>query len=250
MDFLRSNTEWKQWGREDPLFGVASWAGKQKGSVSAWTDEEFYALGESDWRDFFRTWQQYGVSRESCLEVGCGAGRITRQLANSFDRVEAVDVSEDMIKYARGRVGAKNVQFLVVDGIHLPQPDRSVGAIFSTHVLQHLDDINIGLSYFHEFFRVLDSGGTIMVHLPLYEWPPERPKLGALFNALFSLYTRLSDMKAQINRRQGARIMRYTPYPMRLLYSSLTAQGFRNIEFRVFPTSSNGHLHPFVLATK
>ena len=234
MDFLRSNTEWKQWGREDPLFGVASWAGKQKGCVSAWTDEEFYALGESDWRDFFRTWQQYGVSRESCLEVGCGAGRITRQLANSFDRVQAVDVSEDMIKYARGRIGAKNVQFFVVDGIHLPQPDRSVRAIFSTHVLQHLDNVNIGLCYFREFFRVLDFGGTIMVHLPLYEWPRKGRQLGTLFKALFALYTRVDDIKARINRRRGVKIMRYTLYPMRLLYSSLVGQGFRSIEFRVF----------------
>jgi len=159
MDFLESNTEWKQWGKQDPLFGVASWANKEKGSVSAWTDEEFYALGESDWRDFYRIWQQYGVSRETCLEVGCGAGRITRQLVNSFDHVQAVDVSEDMIKYARERIGAKNLQFFVVDGIHLPQPDGSVRAIFSTHVLQHLDNVNIGLSYFHEFFRVLDLVG-------------------------------------------------------------------------------------------
>jgi len=27
----KSNLEWKEWGRNDPLFGVASWPGKQKG---------------------------------------------------------------------------------------------------------------------------------------------------------------------------------------------------------------------------
>src|SRR5437764_15041344 len=92
MAILKSNTEWKQWGREDPLWGVASWENKQKHAGSAWTDEEFYALGQSDWQDFIGQWDHYGVNRESCLEVGCGAGRITKQLVNSFATVYAVDV--------------------------------------------------------------------------------------------------------------------------------------------------------------
>src|SRR5258708_2555315 len=100
MTELKSNTEWKQWGKDDPLWGVASWDGKQKGGASPWTDEEFYALGESDWQDFLRHWRQYGIDTRSCLEIGCGAGRITRQLAKSFDRVYGVDVSEDMIRRA------------------------------------------------------------------------------------------------------------------------------------------------------
>jgi hypothetical protein len=44
--------------------------------------------------------------------------------------------------------------------------------------------------------------------------------------------------------------MRDTPYPLTLLYGFLVSLGFTKIEFRVFPASSNGDLHPFVLATK
>src|ERR1700761_8138462 len=117
---LKSNAEWKQWGKDDPLWAVSSWANKQKQDQSPWTDEEFYALGESDFRDLFHHWQHYGVSLESCLEIGCGAGRLTRQLAKAFNQVYAVDVSEDMIAYAREAVGT-NVQFSVIDGMHLPQ---------------------------------------------------------------------------------------------------------------------------------
>jgi 2-polyprenyl-3-methyl-5-hydroxy-6-metoxy-1,4-benzoquinol methylase len=62
--------------------------------LTPWTDKDFYQLGESDWKDFSRHWEMYGLSRESCLEIGCGAGRITMQLASYFKSVHAIDVSE------------------------------------------------------------------------------------------------------------------------------------------------------------
>jgi len=89
-----------------------------------------------------------------------------------------------------------------------------------------------------------------MVHLPLYEWPHERGKLGTLFSFLFTLFSRINDIRAHINRRRGVKFSRISPYRMGSLYSALAAQGFRSIEFRVFPTTSGGVLHPFVLATK
>lgn len=73
MKELASNKEWKKWGEIDPLFGVASWQNKQRDGSNPWTDQEFYQLGDSDWKDFSRHWEMYGVSRESCLEIGCGA---------------------------------------------------------------------------------------------------------------------------------------------------------------------------------
>lgn len=52
MAELKSNAEWKQLGKEDPLYGVAAWAGKEKNGESPWTEDEFFALGESDWGRF------------------------------------------------------------------------------------------------------------------------------------------------------------------------------------------------------
>lgn len=247
MSEVKSNVEWKQWGKDDPLWAVASWAKKQKGGASPWTEEEFYSLGESDWRDFWRHWQHYGVDAQSCVEVGCGAGRITKQLAGSFDRVYAVDVSEDMIRCARKAVDS-TVEFLVIDGIHLPQPDCSVKAVFSTHVLQHLDNTDIGYSYFREFFRVLDVGGTLMIHLPVYQFPAgqiERP-----MRRLYALFRQLDNIRSGVKRRLGIKMMRYTIYPIPALSVFLADLGFKKVEFRIFPTRSNGNLHPFVFATK
>jgi SAM-dependent methyltransferase len=247
MSELKSNIEWKQWGKEDPLLGVAAWKDKEKGGASPWTDADFYALGESDWRDFYAHWQHYGVNTSNCLEIGCGAGRITKQLSNSFEHVYAVDVSEDMIRYAQ-RAVKKNVEFSLIDGIHLPQADGSVKAIFSTHVIQHLDNAEIGHAYFREFYRVLDDGGTIMIHVPVIEFPGG-PMLG-MMRALYALSRLLGNIRAGFRRRMGIKTMRGTRFSLQALYDFLAGLGFKNIEIRVFPTKSNGDLHPFVFATK
>ena len=247
---LKSNAEWKLWGKDDPLWGVASWAGKQKNSASPWAEEEFYALGESDWRDFETHWQQYGLEKGSCLEIGCGAGRLTKQLAMSFNRVYAVDVSQHMIDLAQKAVDGRNVQFSVIDGLHLPQSDRSITAVFSAHVLQHLDSEDVGFSYFREIFRVLDVGGTTMIHFPLYQFPYDSGILGTLMTSQYKFFRALSNIKANMSRRMGKKTMRGTPYPIRSLTLYLSQLGFKNIEFRIFSPKSNGSPHPFVFATK
>jgi ubiquinone/menaquinone biosynthesis C-methylase UbiE len=246
---LKSNTEWKQWGQDDPLWSVVSWADKQKDGNSPWTEEEFYAVGESDFQDFIRQWQHYGVNHDSCLEIGCGAGRLTKQLASTFQQVYAVDVSEDMINRARKAVGA-NVQFSVIDGLHLPQVDGSVKAVFSALVLQHLDNIETGFSYFREFFRVLDTGGTLMVQVPVYLFPYHSKRMQSLMEVLHTSIRQLGSIRADMKRRAGVKLMRVTPYPVELLRDFLTGIGFKSIEFRLFSLKSNGDFYSFVFATK
>jgi SAM-dependent methyltransferase len=244
---LRSNTEWKQWGKEDPLWGVASWENKQKTGDSPWTEEEFYALGELDFQDFFRHWQQYGVSLKSCLEIGCGAGRLTRQLSRTFKQVYAVDISEDMIGYARKAVGV-NVDFSVIDGLHLPYAENSVEAVFSALVLQHLDDVETGFSYFREFFRVLKPEGTLMIQLPVYRFPDNAKTIRALMQAMHIFVRGLGSIRANMKRRAGVKMMRVTPYPIQSLIEVLSDIGFVDVELRLFPVRSNGDLYSFVFA--
>lgn len=246
---LESNTEWRQWGKIDPLWAVATEPGRKRGARSAWTDEEFYATGESDWQDFFPQWRQYGVNAESCLEIGCGAGRFTRQLSLSFAKVYAVDVSPEMIAYAENSIRARNVEFYLTNGLELPQADRSVNAVFSTHVMQHLDNTQVVLAYFRELYRILDFGGTFMIHVPLYEWPGTG-RIATLLEMVHAVQSKISDGLAWAKRRTHRQLMRGTACHARSVHASLTEMGYKNIEFRTLATSRNGAFFSFIMATK
>ncbi len=172
---------------------------------------------------------------------------MTRQLAGTCEHVYALDVAEGMIRRAQQAVGP-NVEFSLIDGTHLPKPDSSVKAIFSTHVLQHFDNAEVGYSYFREFYRVLDSGGTLMIHLPLYIFPGNAVTKFVI--PAYTLAQKASDFRAMMKRRMGTKFMRGTRYPVNGLYTFLTGIGFKNVEFRIFPATSNNDLHPFVFASK
>src|SRR5438128_10429187 len=55
----------------------------------------------------------------TCVEVGCGPGRMTGHLAGRFDRVIAVDVSSVMLELADEAVRAANVELRLVRGDRL-----------------------------------------------------------------------------------------------------------------------------------
>lgn len=250
---MRSNIEWKKWGERDPLYAVSTWAGKERGGPHAWTDDEFYELGRSDWSDFRKHWAGYGLQEDHCVEIGCGAGRITKQLAASFAEVTAADVSEHQLDYAKGRLAALNVHFVLTDGVQLPLSDQACSAAFSTHVFQHFDSQKEALSVFREVYRVLRSGGSMMIHLPAYQLP-DMP-ISSFFRPLISLVKRLGDIRAAANRRMLAKgkwkfVMRRLRYEREALIHSLGSIGFKDIEFRFFAVRSNGAFHEFLFARK
>ena len=170
----------EKWGKTDPLWGVALWPGKSKSGANPWSEAEFYSLGASDWKDFHIRWERYGLDHKSCVEIGCGAGRITAHLRESFERVFALDVSPGMIDYAATRIA--DAKFFSTNGVDIPLDDSSVTAAFSTHVLQHLDAPENALPIFGEVHRVLKKDGTMMIHLPIYEWPTVDGRLASVFD--------------------------------------------------------------------
>lgn len=241
---LVTNAEWKRWGKEDPLWAVSTWPGKERNGPDPWSSEELDALGKSDWSDFRTRWERYGVIKASCLEIGCGVGRITAHLGQDFASVHGVDVSYDMLRRAKQRAPGANLY--LTDGVNVPLLDSSVTAVFSCHVLRHLDSPNASVPILCEAFRVLKPGSTMMLHLPLYTWPEH----AAWLEHLFSIRQWLARRKAAVERTLGWPLMRGTWYETEWLTKTLRTVGFANIEFMTFCVSSNNSSHSFVLARK
>ncbi len=247
---MKSNTEWKYWGEHDPLFGVASWSGRAKDGPNPWNDSEFYLLGESDWADIRAHWERYGLRAGRCVEIGCGAGRLTRAMAPYFGAVDALDVSADMIRYAQRNIAHKNVSFHLVEHARIPLADHSVDAVLSTHVFQHFERRADAEAYFAEIARVLSPGGNMMIHLPLHAWPAGVGTLTRLAHAgnLLLARVRAGAKRAAIRRGFGARLMRFNSYDLDWLHGYLAGLGFCNVEIAIFTMRSNGAPHGFVLA--
>jgi SAM-dependent methyltransferase len=104
----------------------------------------------------------------TCVEVGCGPGRMTAALAERFDQVLAVDVSPAMLDRARRNVAAPNIDFLLVSGERLDGLDQGIAdALICYLVLQHLPAREVIEAYLREFARVLAPGGEAYVQIPV-----------------------------------------------------------------------------------
>ena len=240
-----SNVEWRKWGRDDPLYGVAAWEGRERGGANPWTEEDFYALGQSDWTDFRRRWVNYGVAFGRVVEIGCGAGRLTKYMAADFAFVVGVDVSDGMIDVARSHIPETNVDLRLGDGITLPVEAATVDGVFSTHVFQHFESLALARANFSEAARILKPGGTLMVHLPVI-MPPSLPGIGFAV----AVKRKLGDLRATVKRRRGVPLMRGLQYPWQWLIRELPTLGLIDVELAVFTTVSNGGYHACVLARR
>jgi ubiquinone/menaquinone biosynthesis C-methylase UbiE len=242
MDELRSNREWIFWGEHDPLYAVATRPGKQIGGESPWSTDEFFATGQHYFADVQRQWQQYGRGSEHCVEIGCGAGRITRQLVSHFRRVTAIDVSPAQLESARRLLGADaaNVHFALVSAPKLPLPDASCDGVFSCEVFQHLESDRAIEAYIREGFRVLSPSGSICFQVPVRGI--QRPSF---------LSSSPRNLALGLLRRLGRRrMMIYRQVSANLIFRLLGETGYVECELRVFGVAEHRGFHGYFFARK
>ena len=91
------------------------------------------------------------------LELGCGAGYFTKELARSGAEIVAVDVSADLLEIAKANCPASNVRYEIQDACALTYPDAAFDSVVGSSILHHLE-IEPALRGIR---RVLKAGGTI-----------------------------------------------------------------------------------------
>jgi ubiquinone/menaquinone biosynthesis C-methylase UbiE len=177
--------DWDERARENARYYVNT-------ATTEWTDSEFFASGERTvaeqiLNDMINICQGKDPKQMRVLEIGCGAGRVTRALARVFGEVYAVDISGEMVRRARealadlpnAHVFQNNGRDLTVLG------DIEFDFAFSCIVFQHIPSREVIESYVREVHRLLRPGALFKFQVQgdaTIETSPDDTWLGVPFS--------------------------------------------------------------------
>ena len=150
--------DWDRRARENARHYVES-------SRTEWSDAEFAANGEESMaryilNDTVNIYQGKDPAAMRVLEIGCGAGRVTRALVEHFGEVHAVDVSGEMVAQARRFLASHpNAHVYRNNGTDLRVvPSLPFDFAYSMIVFQHVPSYEVIENYVREVHRLLRPG--------------------------------------------------------------------------------------------
>lgn len=103
------------------------------------------------------------IQPQSILDYGCGVGAWLGLLSSTFPHAQiyGVDVSKTAIDKAKSRFPGHH--FHTLDGLRAPFEDAQFDLVFSYHVLEHVDDIDLSVK---DIARMLMPGGYAVIIFP------------------------------------------------------------------------------------
>lgn len=143
--FDRIKETWTKLGAEDPFWSVLTHDEFRIENFSQEIQEKFFetgAYGRGSVEIIERLYRRNNQlePKKSCLEFGCGVGRMTIQLAKKYDRVIAVDISPKNIEIGKRlaeQKGIKNIEFYLLNELEDLQKLPKFEILFSMIALQH-----------------------------------------------------------------------------------------------------------------
>ena len=97
------------------------------------------------------------------LDMGCGAGYGSAELAKQALKVTGLDISSDAVAHAREHFASPNVEFVEGSAAAAPLPDQSFDLIVAFEVIEHLADWR---KLLEEARRLMAPGGQFVVSTP------------------------------------------------------------------------------------
>lgn len=95
------------------------------------------------------------------LDVGCGAGFLSNELAKQGLQVTGVDLSEESLKIAAKHNSTKCVHYQTADAYKLPFGDSTFDVLTAMDFLEHVENPD---QVIKEFSRVLKPNGIFIFH--------------------------------------------------------------------------------------
>jgi ubiquinone/menaquinone biosynthesis C-methylase UbiE len=156
------------------------------------------------------------TAEATLLDVGCGPGTITADLAGRVRRVVATEINDDALAMGQAEAqdrGVLNIDFVVADVHALDFPDDSFDVVHAHQVLQHVAD---PVQALREMRRVCRPGGVVAARDSDY--------------AAFAWYPALAELDEWMTLYQkAARANRGEPDAGRRLLSWAHAAGFSEV---------------------
>lgn len=187
----RMRVAWDRRARENACHFIAS-------AQESWSEEDFEHSGRESVQhhvvdDLERIVSGRDPKTMTVLEIGCGAGRMTRPLAEVFGHVHGVDVSGEMIAQARERLaGLDNVRLHHTNGLDLSVlGDTPLDFAMSFIVFQHIPDIEVIHGYIRQVAERLRPGALFKFQAqgsPVVETVARDTWHGARFSALDAIH--------------------------------------------------------------
>jgi SAM-dependent methyltransferase len=140
--FDHVNQSWHYLGETDPYWSVLT-SPEYRGRPSEQDIARFFTSGVGDVNRLQATLARLGLALDgsgTCLEYGCGLGRVTRHLASLFGRTIGVDISSAHLELARElaeRAVIHGIEWLHLESIEGLSTLPKVDFIYSMIVLQH-----------------------------------------------------------------------------------------------------------------
>ena len=106
---------------------------------------------------------------DSALDVGCGTGRLTRELRRVIPRVTGIDLDEQSITVARARDRAGDIEYRCGDFLDLPLRPGGFGLITAVASLHHMSAA-AALNRMREQLR--PGGALVIIGLARDGWSP------------------------------------------------------------------------------
>lgn len=150
---------WEKLAKENARYYINSDKGRNI------TEKEFIKSGLEDTIKYIIS-DDLILKKGTLLEVGCGNGRMTMFLYPYFDKVVGTDISGEMIRQGKERVGRfENIELLETTGYLIPVNEEDalalncVDVVFSFHVFQHIKEMDMLQINLEQIYRVLKLGG-------------------------------------------------------------------------------------------
>ena len=170
--FKRTADAWEHLGFTEPYWSVLT---QPQYTVERFSQnsDQFYESAGPLFRTFLATLKRNGYNPtdlHTCLEVGCGVGRMTGYLAETFSKVIAADVSGQHLVMAKNYLTSQNisnVELMHWQSLQQVQQLPQVDVVLSVITLQH-NPPPIMSWLLAQLLNSLKPGGVAFVQLPTY----------------------------------------------------------------------------------